>query len=319
MDRVDFVRAERVEQASRLLREGPAAPLMAGGTDLLVLKKNRLISPRSIVYLKSIPGLNRIREGAGGGLVIGALASLHELARHPLIQRQYPALARAADSVASPQVRHKATLGGNLCLNSRCWFFNRSPFWRAEYPECRKAAGGEKCYVLTGSRRGCFALQSGDTAGPLIALEAKLRLISHTGERLIAAEDFFLGDGIRYLALEPGEVLTEILLPPPAAGTAFLKFRPQNNLDFAVFTLTVRPAGDGGGSRIVAGSVASRPLRARRAEGLLDQGAAPEEVALQAAQELPLLSFVRGPVDFKRQVIRAKLAEILSHGAMRES
>jgi len=312
---VEFIPVQNLIQASRLIKERPPAEavLMAGGTDVLVLKKLKLIKPLSIVYLKRIPGLADIRGDGNGGFIIGAMATLDEIARHPGINQSYPMLAQAAFAVASPQIRSKATIGGNICLNSRCWFYNRSPFWRSEYPECRKAAGGDKCYVLPKSRKGCFALQSGDTVGPLVAQDAKLRLVSDERERLISIEDFFLGDGIDYLALEPGEVLTEVLLPATNGSGAFVKFRPQKNLDFATFTISVLPPRNGSGSRIVVASVATRPLRARKAEMMLDRGTQnPTAVARQAAEELTLVSFVRGSTEFKRQVIEARLTEILN-------
>jgi 4-hydroxybenzoyl-CoA reductase subunit beta len=265
-----------------------------------------------MLYLKTIPGLSKIRRAKGGTLSIGALATLDAVAQDPSVIKHYPILARAAAAVASPQVRHKATLGGNICLNSRCWFYNRSPFWRAEYPECRKASGKNKCYVVPSSRRGCFALQSGDTVGPLVALGAKLQLVSGEKRRVMDIEDFFLGDGIRYLALKPGEVLTEVLLPPPAGKGVFIKFRPQNNLDFATFTLSLIFPGKKGGVRIVAACVASKPLRARKAEVMLEQGASPQDVVEEAMKELPLVSFVRGSVEFKKQVLAAYMTEALT-------
>ena len=314
MPEAKFISVKSVEQASRLLKEQPPpeSALMAGGTDLLVLRRLKLLAPKSIIYLKSIPGLREIRLDKNGGIIIGAMATLDEVARHPGINKSYPLLAKAAFAVASMQIRNKGTFGGNICLNSRCWFYNRSPFWRSEYPECRKA-GGDKCYVIPASRRGCFALQSGDTVGPLVALDAKLRVISEDEERVIGLEDFFLGDGMRYLALEPGEILAEVLLPPFRASGAFVKWRPQNNLDFATFTLSVLPPQNRSGSRIVVGSVASRPLRAAKAEAMLDQGGKElSAIARQAAQELSLVSFVRGSVEFKRQIIEARLTEILN-------
>jgi CO/xanthine dehydrogenase FAD-binding subunit len=146
----------------------------------------------------------------------------------------------------------------------------------------------------------------------LVALGAELRLVSGGKERVLGIEDFFLGDGIRYLDLKPGEVLTEVLLPPPAGEGAFIKFRPQNNLDFATFTLSLIFPGKKGGARIVAACVASKPLRARKAEVMLDQGASPEDVVEQAMKELPLVSFVRGSVEFKRQVLAAYMTEALA-------
>ena len=312
MDRTDFIPLRSVKEATRLLKKGPGAFFMAGGTDLLVLKRDRVIKPESMLYLKTIPGLSKIRRAKGGTLSIGALATLDAVVQDPSVIKHYPILARAAAAVASPQVRHKATLGGNICLNSRCWFYNGSPFWRAEYPECRKASGKNKCYVVPSSRRGCFALQSGDTVGPLVALGAKLQLVSGEKRRVMDIEDFFLGDGIRYLALKPGEVLTEVLLPPPAGKGIFIKFRPQNNLDFATFTLSLIFPGKKGGVRIVAACVASKPLRARKAEVMLEQGASPQDVVEEAMKELPLVSFVRGSVEFKKQVLAAYMTEALA-------
>ncbi len=311
MDKSSFVPVGSVGEAIRLKKENPRAFFMAGGTDLLLLKKNKLIHPQSILYLKGIPGLGEISAEANGGVRIGACATLHAVAHHPLIRQNYLPLARAALAVASPQIRNKATIGGNICLDSRCWFFNRSPFWRAEYPECRKGAGGTKCYVVPQSRKGCFALQSGDTAGPLVAMEAKLRLVSDQGERVLGVEDFYLGDGIHYSALKPGEILTEVLLPQPKGQGTFIKFRPQNNLDFATFNLTVLPPQKGRSSKIVVSSVASKPLRARKAEALFDQGAPAEEVIAQAMKEISLVSFVRGAIEFKKRVIAAYMTEAI--------
>jgi len=312
MDKSSFVRVATVAEAIRLKKENPQAFFMAGGTDLLILKRNKLIHPQSILYLKGIPGLAEIHPEANGGLRIGACATLDTVANHPLIRQNYPPLARAAFAAASPQIRNKATIGGNVCLNSRCWFFNRSPFWRAEYPECRKAAGGAKCYVVPQSLKGCFALQSGDTAGPLVAMEAKLRLVSDQGEKVLGVEDFYLGDGICYLALQPGEILTEVLLPQPKGQGIFRKFRPQNNLDFATFNLTLLPPQEGTGSKIVVSSVASKPLRARKAEALFNQGAPGKEVVDQAMKEISLVSFVRGAVEFKKQVIAVYMTEAMA-------
>ena len=312
MNRSFFVSPASVGEASRMSQENPQAFFMAGGTDLLVLRKNKLIHPQAILYLRGIPDLAEIRRDANGGVRIGACATLHAVAKHPLIQKGYPLLAQAALAVASPQIRNKATIGGNICLNSRCWFYNRSPFWRVEYSECRKATGGTRCYVLPQSHKGCFALQSGDTVGPLVAIGAKLHLVSSRGERILDIEDFYLGDGIRYLALRSAEMVTAVLLPEPKGRGTFIKFRSQNNLDFATFNLTLLPPQEGGGSRIVVSSVASKPLRALKAEALFDQGAPGKEVVDQAMKEIPLVSFVRGSVEFKKQVLAARMTEAIA-------
>lgn len=315
MAEVTFVPVQTVEEAIRRLKEAPPgqAALMAGGTDLLLRQRQKLVSWRTLLYLKSIRSLSKIEFQGDGAWILGATATLDEVAHHPEIRSRFPMVAQAAASVASPQVRHKATLGGNICLESRCWFYNRSPFWRTAYPRCRKAFGGDQCYVLPKSRKGCFALQSGDTVGPLVALGAKLQLVSDEGERVIPIEDLFRGDGRDYLVLRPDEILTYVLLPPSSTTGVFVKFRPQNNLDFATFTLSVMPPWAEGGSRIVVGSVASKPLRARKAERLWDQGEGDaKRIAMEAANELRIVSFVRGSVEYKRRVIEAKLEEVVT-------
>jgi len=314
MNPFKLIKVEDVPQASRVFREHPPgeAVFMAGGTDLLVLRRHGLIRPQVVIYLKGISGLSGCRPAGDGNLVIGALTPLETVARDAYVRQAYPLLADAAGAVGSPQIRHKGTIGGNICLNSRCWFFNRSAFWRAEYPHCRKASGGDVCYVMPESRKGCFALQSGDTVAPLTALGASLRLVSDQGERVVEIEKFYGTDGRQHVALAPGEILSEIILPPPRAKGVFVKFRPRNNMDFATFTLAVLPPQTGAGSRIVAACVSTRPLRALKAEAMLDQkGWDVGAVAHQAAVELPMVSFVRGAVDFKRQVIEERLTKIL--------
>lgn len=314
MNRFRLINAPNLEEASRILTEHPAngAFLMAGGTDLLILRRNGLIQPQIVVRVESNPEWCNCYRTDDGGMFIGAFATLDDLARHPLVREYYPMLAQAAGAVASPQIRHKGTLGGNICLNTRCWFFNKSAFWRSEYPKCRKAFGGDSCYVVPKSRNGCFALQSGDTVAPLVALGAKLRLVSDHGERLVDIGDFYTGDGIRHLNLELGEILSSVVLPPSRFEGCFIKFRPQNNMDFATYTLSVLPGADGTGARIVAGSVASRPLRAKKAEEMLNSGQGDAGcIAREAARELRIVSFVRGGVEFKRQIIEAGLKRAL--------
>lgn len=316
MSKFTFLSPNSLEEAFAAIRETPhpEGVFMSGGTDLLLQRRHKLIDPKTVVYLKNIPSLSGIRSTEDGGLAIGAMTTLDDVADSPLVKDGCPMLAQAAFSVASVQIRHKATLGGNICLNTRCWFYNRSPFWRSQYPDCRKAAGGATCYVVPKSRKGCFALQSGDTAGPLTALDARIKLVSDEGERIVKIENFYLNDGIENLDLKPDEILTEVILPPAPGPGSFFKCRPQNNMDFATFTLSVLPPLKDAQSRIVVGSVASRPLRAREAEDIFNQGSRDfAAIARTAVKELKLVSFVRGSVDYKKQAIEAHLTRILEH------
>jgi len=315
MNRFKLINAHSLEEASRFIKDHPAgdAVLMAGGTDLLVLRRNGLIQPEFVIRVDSYAEHCGCHDTEDGGMILGAFVTLDDLLQNPLVKENYPMLAQAAGAVASAQIRHKATLGGNVCLNTRCWYYNKSAFWRTGYPACRKAFGGDTCYVVPDSRKGCFALQSGDTVGPLVALDAKLRLVSDNGARRVDISDFYLGDGIQNLDLEHGEILSAVVLPPPRAKGVFIKFRPQHNIDFATFTLSLMPSTDFAGSRIVAGSLSARPLRAKKAEEMHNCGQADAgSVAKQAAKELKIVSFVRGGVEFKRQVIEARLERALN-------
>ena len=187
---------------------GPAAMLVAGGTDLYPNMKRRQFEPRVLVGLRAIPGLGAIRGGAAGGLVVGATATLAQVARHPEVVGRYPALARAAGVVSTPQLRNAGTLGGNLCVDTRCNYYNQSYEWRRAIGFCLKR-DGDVCLVAPGSPR-CWAVASSDTAPVLWALGAEVTLAGPGGERRVPVAGLYEDDGIRFLRKAPVEVLTEI-------------------------------------------------------------------------------------------------------------
>lgn len=277
--------------------------LVAGGTDLWPNMKRRHQKADTVVSLMGIPGLAGVSEGANGGagreLRIGATTLLDAVERDPKVVARYPALARAVASISSPPLRNMGTLGGNLCVDTRCTYYNQTEPWRRSISYCMKAEG-EICWVATSSPR-CLAHTASDAAPMLCALGARVRLASAQGERTIPIADLYRDDGIHYLAKRPEEILAEVLLPPEAIETngangattagpgercrsAFWKLRRRGTIDFAVLSAAVALWTDPGGivtrARIWLGAVASAPVAAEEAAAsLVGQKPAPERIA----------------------------------------
>lgn len=232
-----------VADVVRLLSQSDTLAI-AGGQDLLGAMKDGLFEPSHVVNLKSLPGLSEIRE-TPSGLQIGALVTLAEIAEHPVIRRDYTALAEAAESVATPQIRNVGTIGGNLCQRPRCWYF------RDPHVHCLKK-GGDQCYAVRGDNRyhailspgPCYIVHPSDCAPALVALGAKVTIAGAKGTRTLALKDFFQmpdknlkGENV----LQKGEVVTQIQIPKPPAGTrsTYLKVREKDSFDWALVSAAV--------------------------------------------------------------------------------
>jgi 4-hydroxybenzoyl-CoA reductase subunit beta len=212
--------------------------ILAGGTDLVMRLKHRLEPAPYLLSLRKIGGLNSIRYDPDTGFNLGSMCSLANIAVNPRVKSELSALSRAAEEVASPQVRNRGTIGGNVCLDTRCWYFNRSLQWRNTLAPCFKT-GGDRCYVVKGGKQ-CYALFQADTVASLLVLKSKLRLVSQTGERLIPIEAFYSGNGQAPTLQNSGEILTEIHIPGllPCSGTSYLKYRKRGSVDFPVLGLS---------------------------------------------------------------------------------
>ncbi len=250
---------------------GPDSMLVAGGTDLYPNMKRRQFEPKVLVGLRGIRELHGVSGSAREGFTIGSQTTLTRVAAHPAMRDAFPALATAAGLVSSPQLRNMGTIGGNVCADTRCNYYNQSYQWRKAIGFCMKK-DGDICLVAPASRR-CWAVSSSDTAPVLWSLGAKVRLCGPEGERLIPIERLYRDDGIEYLAKRPDEILTEIVLPP-ADGTrsAYMKLRRRGSFDFPVLGVAVALRMDGEivrDGRIVLGAVASRPREATAAAALL--------------------------------------------------
>jgi 4-hydroxybenzoyl-CoA reductase subunit beta len=259
------------EAAKALAEHGSDAMVVAGGTDLYPNMKRRQFEPKVLVGLRGIRDLRGVRGSAREGLTIGAGTTLSAVAAHPEIAGRYPALATAAGLVSSPQLRNMGTLGGNVCVDTRCNYYNQSWEWRKAVGFCMKK-DGDVCLVAPASRR-CWAVSSSDTAPVLWSLGARARLVSAAGERTVPVSALYRDDGIAYLAKQPGEILADLLLPPADGWTsAYLKLRRRGSFDFPVLGVAVAVRLDGervAEARIVLGAVASTPRPATEAAAAL--------------------------------------------------
>jgi 4-hydroxybenzoyl-CoA reductase subunit beta len=259
-----------VAEAARILAgEGPDATLIAGGTDLLPNMKRRQMAPKVLVSLSGIQSLKT------NGAVYGAGLTLTQIVNSNAPQ----ALRQAAHQVATVHLRNMGTLGGNLCLDTRCNYYNQNYEWRKAIDFCLKK-DGDVCWVATASRR-CVAMSSTDCAPALLALGARVKLVSSKDEREIAVEELYNNDGIDYLKRRPDEVLTEISIPENR-NSCYWKLRRRGAFDFPV--LGVAAAQSDQGVRIALGAVASRPFLVEKAGEFLKGKKLSDEVIDQAAK-----------------------------------
>jgi 4-hydroxybenzoyl-CoA reductase subunit beta len=277
----DFRAPATVGEAARILAaEGPRAMLIAGGTDLVPNMKRRHQTPATLVSLRRVEALHK----SNGSL--GACLTLTQIVESARIRERYRALWQAAAQIATPHLRNMGTLGGNLCLDTRCTYYNQNHEWRQAIDFCLKKEG-ETCWVATASKR-CVAVSSTDSAPALIALGAKVRLVSSSEERDVPLADLYRNDGIDYLSRKPDEILTEVLLPDADGWrSTYWKLRRRGSFDFPV--LGVAAAIRFGKNeiveqaRIALGAVASRPFLVDKAGAYLAGKKLSDDVIAEAA------------------------------------
>jgi 4-hydroxybenzoyl-CoA reductase subunit beta len=267
-----------VSEAARILAdEGPNAMLIAGGTDLLPNMKRRQMAPKVLVSLRNIPELKSNGHAIGSGITLTEIIGKKNL---PLGLRQ------AAHQVATVHLRNMGTLGGNLCLDTRCNYYNQNYEWRKAIDFCLKKDGGI-CWVATASKR-CVAMSSTDCAPALLALGARVKLVSSKNERETPVEALYNNDGIEYLTRRPDEILTEILLPAENAKSTYWKLRRRGAFDFPVLGVavaaTVSREGTVEKARIALGAVASRPFLVEKAGEFLKNKKLTDEVIEEAGR-----------------------------------
>ncbi|HZM00291.1 MAG TPA: FAD binding domain-containing protein [Planctomycetota bacterium] len=322
------------------LAERPGrARLLAGGTDLLPNLKHGIEEADVVVSLKRVPDLSEVRELKDGALELGAMITLEALAADATVGRRYPSLARAAGLVAGPHHRRMGTLGGNVCLNTRCVYINQTYFWRSALGYCLKK-DGELCHVVKGGKR-CVAAASNDTAPVLMTLGARLVIQSAArGRREVGVAEFFVKDGVYNKALQPDELLTHVIVPPPRPGLhgAYAKLRPRDSIDFPRLGVAVAFCiGGAEGAAALAGEAVVSDLRVAvtalaavpqslRKVGELAEGGVPgdelwSEIAGEAFAQCHPLTNIDGDPAWRREMVRVftrrALREALDRGASR--
>jgi xanthine dehydrogenase YagS FAD-binding subunit len=292
-----------VDDAIRLLdQHGADGWVLAGGLDSMDWLKDRLRKPKAVIDLSQVSELRGIRE-ANGGLEIGAMTPLAEVVRHPVVKEKFGLLTEAAELVASPQIRNQGTIGGNVSQDTRCWYYRGG--WN-----CYRA-GGNTCYADTPTAINrehaifdadrCVAVSPSDTAPALVALDAQMVIRSRRGERVVNAEDYFLGPAIditRMTVLQHGDLLTAIRIPGTWAGSQFYfeKVRDRQVWDFPLVNIaaSIKPNGANiGDIRLVVGAVSATPKRLKTVESAVtgkprneDTAAMAGNMAVQGAQTL---------------------------------
>ena len=316
----EFRAPQTIAEAVRILDgEGPQAMPLAGGTDLLPNMKRRQQVPKTLMSLNRIAELRQTKVGDTGSR-LGACISLSEIAAAPRFRNGLTALAQAASFVATPQIRNMATLGGNLCLDTRCNYYDQNYEWRKAIGFCLKK-DGDTCWVAPGSSK-CMAVSSTDTAPALIALGARVRLVSHSGEREVPLAELYQNDGIHYLRRQPNELLTEVLVDSLHGWkSTYWKLRRRGSFDFPVLSAAAAAKFSRNGvvedARIVVGSVACLPLVAVDASNFLKGQALNQDSIAQAAALSARIAKPLDNTDFDMTWRKRVTAEFVTY-ALRE-
>jgi len=305
---VEVLRPESVKDAVEALRAHPGSRVLAGGTDIVPNLKYGMYDTQHLVALRGLSQeLRYVRDG--GDLRLGALCTIDELAHDELVKARAPALAEACPQIAGPQLRRMGTLGGNLCLDTRCVYINQSYFWRNALGFCLKK-DGTLCHVVAGGKR-CVAAASNDTAPVLLALDASVRTVSPRGERTLPLREFYVADGIHNTVLEPDELLVEVIVPGAAFGKkqAFAKLRLRAAIDFPALNLAVALETAAGVVKSVSLAVGALAARPALVKGLGDLAGRPadarfaEELGRRAQKQCKPLTNIGVDPDWRRDIL----------------
>lgn len=313
--------ATSLDEAFFLMNEfGERARFIAGGTDLLGVLKSDIhpVYPEALINLKTILELDFIKEDEGV-LRIGALTRLSDIVRSPLVKEHYPALAEAAESIASPEIRNMGTIGGNLCQENRCWYYRyphsmggRIQCFRKGKGPCLALKGDNRYHAIIGGKK-CFAVCPSDMAIVLSAMDAKIKVSKSTGEREITIGEFY---GTLDHVLEQGEILKEIdvVRPSPDTKQRFLKFRLRESIDFAIVSVAAvfrQTEGICRDARIILGGVSPTPYRAVEAEDALNDrpldAAVADAVAEAAMSRAKPLSMNAYKIEITKTLVKRSL------------
>ncbi len=309
-----------VEALALLVRLGDAARLVAGGTDLLPNMKHGLVEPEHLVSLSRVDGLASIAV-SDTHVELGAMTKLADIAAHPEVGRHAPALAEATGAVGGPHHRRMGTLGGNVCLDTRCVYYNQTYFWREALGFCLKK-DGSACHVVA-SGKNCVAAASNDSGPALIALAAELELASPSGTRSVPAAEFYTPDGLANTVKRADEILTRVRVPRVVGRkSAFEKLRRRGAIDYPLLNAAARVDRTSDGSiasvEVVVSALAARPKRVKPTRPLVGNVAAEALVAsyVEAAyKQCRPLTNLDNDTDWRRDMVRVVVERALRRAA----
>lgn len=310
----DFYAPSSLLEALDILARGNGdTKILAGGTDLIVGMKQGVSLPKRVVWLGKLKELQRMTFSPERGLCIGAMCTLDEIERNRDVQRFFPSLIQAIRSIASPQIRNLATIGGNLCLNTRCFYYDQSEFWRASLGYCLKHGDGI-CHAAP-ELKTCAAVFPSDLAPILIALSATVTLNAVDSQRTIPLSDLYLSDGKSHLAMKSGEILSSIATPyDPSVKASHMKYRLRNSFDFPLVNVGIAISFTDRSlcsrASIVIGAVASAPIVVTRASGNILDKELSAELIETVGEQIP--SYVQPLPNIDTSVaLRKKMATVL--------
>jgi 4-hydroxybenzoyl-CoA reductase subunit beta len=299
------------EAVGYLARHGGEMRVLAGGTDLLPSMKQKLFTPAYVMDIRVMEELQGIRVVPGSGVEIGALTTLSAIEDSELVRREYRVLHEAVSTVASPILRNMGTIGGNICLDTRCVWYNQSLQWRRSCGFCIKK-DGNLCHVAPGGSR-CWAAFSGDTPPALLCLNAEIEIAGPKGFRRLPLRDFYTNIGDAHLKLDTNEMLTRVFLPEASSGWhgSYLKLRIRGSIDYPLAGVAVAFKKNGGpieAARVAITAVNPAPLLVAAAEHALIGKQADEHTAavvgeLAAKTAKPLTTSALTP-EYRREMVR---------------
>ena len=292
----DFVKPSTLTECLAAMQSASGeVKLIGGGTDVIFNMRGRLFRPDVLLSVKDLSELQFVETLADGAIRIGAGCRLTDLERHPLVA-EFPGLVAALRAVASRHIRNMATLGGNLCLDSRCWYTNQTAEWRAAKGPCLKT-GVDVCFAIPASKI-CVALNASDVAPALIALDAVATLQSADGSREVALAEYYTDDGIAHTVRRPDEIMTAVTVPACVGPMVYIKETARKGNDFAYGTIAARR------ERMVLGSLTTKPCLLRKpVEIIAESGLTDEAIDAAAAatrEELGALTNLYTPAAYKR-------------------
>jgi len=310
-----------VEEAAKAISNGNVR-IVAGGTDLWPNMKRRHQKAETVISLMSIPGLNTIGS-SGADIHIGGTATLSNIIRDDKIRERFPAFATAVASISSPPLRNMGTIGGNLCVDTRCTYYNQTEEWRRSIDYCLKEEG-TICWVATKSPK-CWAHTASDSAPILCALDAKVKLVSSGGEREIPLAEMYLDDGIEYMSKQPDEILTEVVVPGKSDNShcrsAFWKLRRRGSIDFSTMSVAAAVWFDDNETvtraSLYLGAVGSAPMQVEEAASILAGNKISEEAISEIAHVAHKIARPMDNTDFAASW-RGKMTEQYVTAALRE-